>query len=153
MDPTERFEAGSELVERVRSLHDSGYRLVQIGCLEVAGPVAESPAARQAGGGGEEGGAPAATSGQAREPEKRLELIYSFDKSYELIHLRMSVAPGDHVPSISAIYDMAFLYENEIHDLFGLVVDGISLDFKGTFYQKQAARPFCSTNGVGSNAE
>ena len=48
------------------------------------------------------------------------ELNYSFDKDYRFKNLRITAAPGEEVPSISVIYPNAFLYENEIHDLFGV---------------------------------
>jgi ech hydrogenase subunit D len=80
-----------------------------------------------------------------RLPEQ-VELTYSFDLDFRLVSLRL-VIPGtdSHLPSISAIYGCAVLYENEIHDLFGVVVDGLSLDFKGNFYKTAVKFPFGST--------
>lgn len=147
METTERFEAGRslELVERIRSLKASGYRLVQIGCLKAAAPpLSPAPTDNSAAPKGASGpGAPAAS------PAAALEIIYSFDKGYELLHLRLAVDEGESVPSVSAIYEMAFLYENEIHDLFGVSFDGLALDFHGTFYQKRSAVPFVAVDGQG----
>ena len=53
--------------------------------------------------------------------EAAYELNYSFDKDNRFKNLRVTVAPDEEVPSISMIYPNAFLYENEIHDLFGVV--------------------------------
>ncbi|MBF0484841.1 MAG: NADH-quinone oxidoreductase subunit C [Candidatus Omnitrophica bacterium] len=65
-----------------------------------------------------------------------LELQYSFDKDYVYqsfkIVLKDTVTP---VPSISGVYLSAFLYENEIHDLFGVKVENIAVDYKGDFYR------------------
>jgi ech hydrogenase subunit D len=80
-----------------------------------------------------------------RLPET-LELTYSFDKDSELVNLRFEVpAPGARVPSISGIYWCAFLYENELHDLFDLQVDGLAVDFQGNFYKTAVKFPFGST--------
>ena len=49
------------------------------------------------------------------------------------------------IPSISSIYWCAFLYENEIHDLFNVQVDGIAVDFHGHLYETAVKFPFGST--------
>ncbi|MEN6474739.1 MAG: NADH-quinone oxidoreductase subunit C [Syntrophaceae bacterium] len=71
-----------------------------------------------------------------------LVLHYTFDKDYDLIDLSISIAEGAPVPSITTIYPCAFLYENEIHDLFGLTIQDINVDFKGLLYKVTVARPF-----------
>jgi ech hydrogenase subunit D len=78
--------------------------------------------------------------------EKAYELNYSFDRDYRFKNLRITVAPGEEVPSISVIYPNAFLYENEIHDLFGLVVKNISIDYHGTLYRTAIQTPFSVEN-------
>jgi ech hydrogenase subunit D len=74
-----------------------------------------------------------------------IELTYSFDLDSQLANLRLSL-PGEqpHLPSISPIYLCAILYENEIHDLFGVQVDGLLVDFKGNFYKTAVKFPFAS---------
>ena len=74
-----------------------------------------------------------------------IELTYSFDLDSRLTNLRLSL-PGEkpHLPSISSIYLCAVLYENEIHDLFGVQVDGLAIDFKGNFYKTSVKFPFAS---------
>jgi ech hydrogenase subunit D len=74
------------------------------------------------------------------------ELTYSFDREYRLRNFRITVAPGEEVPSISVIYPGAFLYENEIHDLFGVAITHISLDYKGTLYRTAVGAPFSVGN-------
>ena len=75
-----------------------------------------------------------------------LELTYSFDKNGILMNLRLSLPPqGPRVPSITSIYWCAFLYENELHDLFNLQVDGLAVDFHGHLYQTTIPFPFGST--------
>ena len=48
------------------------------------------------------------------------------------------------IPSVSGVYWNALFYENEIHDLFGLNIKGIVLDFKGTFYETKEKFAFAS---------
>jgi ech hydrogenase subunit D len=63
------------------------------------------------------------------------ELTYSFDRDGVLSSLRLLLSAEDaRVPSISAIYACAYLYENEMHDLFNLRVEGMNVDFHGTLY-------------------
>jgi ech hydrogenase subunit D len=74
-----------------------------------------------------------------------VELTYSFDLDSRLTNLRLSLPAGKpQLPSISSIYLCAVLYENEIHDLFGVQVDGIAIDFKGNFYKTAVKFPFAS---------
>lgn len=78
----------------------------------------------------------------SRLPEK-LEIQYSFDLDYEFTSLRLTLQDTSApVPSISGIYFPAFLYENEIHDLYGVKIEGMAIDFKGNFYQKTMVSPF-----------
>jgi ech hydrogenase subunit D len=75
-----------------------------------------------------------------------IELLYSFDKAYTLLNLRLEVSgPAPAVPSISSHYFCAVLYENEMHDLFGLQVNGMAVDFKGNLYRTAVKFPFGST--------
>jgi ech hydrogenase subunit D len=74
------------------------------------------------------------------------ELNYSFDKDYRFKNLRITVTPDEEVPSISAIYPNAFLYENEIHDLFGLLVKDIAIDYSGSLYRTAIKTPFSVGN-------
>lgn len=72
----------------------------------------------------------------------RYEMNYSFDKDLKFRNLRFTVQPGESVPSIGLIYGNAFLYENEIHDLFGIVVENMTTDFHGTLYKTRVPAPF-----------
>ncbi len=45
------------------------------------------------------------------------------------------------IPSISSYYPAVFPFENEAHDLFGLAITGMQIDFKGFFYQVSTAEP------------
>jgi ech hydrogenase subunit D len=76
----------------------------------------------------------------------QVELTYSFDHNPQLTNFRLNLPNGNHLLSISGIFGCAVLYENEIHDLFGVPVDGLSIDFKGNFYKTAVKFPFGSTN-------
>lgn len=45
------------------------------------------------------------------------------------------------IPSISSYYSAVFPFENEAHDLFGLAITDMQIDFKGFFYQVSTAEP------------
>lgn len=72
----------------------------------------------------------------------RFELNYSFDKDYGFVNLRFDIPPDYEIPSISPICFSAFLYENEIQDLFGLKIKNIVIDYKGSFYRVRGKAPF-----------
>ena len=68
---------------------------------------------------------------------------YTFDKDYKFHNLRVKLPLDDlKLPSISDVYFAAFVYENEIHDLFGVEVSGMKVDFGGKFYRIEAKNPF-----------
>lgn len=102
----------TDLPQKVRSLRDAGYRLVQISATSL--------------------------------PEY-LELYYSFDLAGTLLNLRLHIPHDDaRVPSISSIYWAAFIYENELHDLFNLQVSDMVVDFQGNFYTTAVKFPFAT---------
>jgi ech hydrogenase subunit D len=105
----------SDLLTKAKEFLNSGHRLVLITC-------SKDPA--------------------GKEKAQKFELSYSFDKDYDMTTLRIDLAPGEDLPSITPVYDGAYLYENEIHDLFGIKINGINVDFKGTFYKVAIPTPF-----------
>ena len=78
----------------------------------------------------------------ATEVGGNYEVTYSFGLDGKLSHYRVVILPGDVLPSISGIYPGAFVYENEMHDLFGIEVHGLRLDYKGTFIKTHIRYPF-----------
>ena len=72
-----------------------------------------------------------------------VDLVYSFMKddgalsNYEV----KGVKKTDVVPSITGNFLAAFVFENEIHDLFGVTIEGIAIDFGGKFYQLAQSEP------------
>ncbi|MCX7846907.1 MAG: NADH-quinone oxidoreductase subunit C [bacterium] len=61
------------------------------------------------------------------------ELLYHFDRNYELSHVRVRVPKGAVVPSISGIYACAALVENEVQDLFGVTFEGLTVNYERRF--------------------
>ena len=83
--------------------------------------------------------------GATRLPEQ-FEINYSFDQPGQLLTLRVQAPLADaRVPSISPSYWCAVLYENELHDLFNIRVDGLAVDFEGKFYRTTTPFAFGST--------
>ena len=70
------------------------------------------------------------------------EINYVFDKDFVLTNLRITVKQDAVIPSVSSVFFGAFVYENEIHDLYGLTVKGMNIDFGGHFYRTSVKTPF-----------
>jgi ech hydrogenase subunit D len=70
------------------------------------------------------------------------EINYSFDKDYHFENIRITISQETEVPSISGMYWNAFIFENEMHDLFGIQVRGMNIDFKGTLIRTAVRFPF-----------
>lgn len=70
------------------------------------------------------------------------ELIYSFDLDHRLVNQRVVVPHGMPVNSITPIYWSAFVYENEVHDLFGVEFKNSQLDYKGSFFRMSLTTPW-----------
>lgn len=73
-------------------------------------------------------------------------LLYSFAQQGGMTNLEVALAAGESVDSIGDFYPYAFLYENEIADLFGVNVTGMKVDFRGTLYQTSVKAPFQTEN-------
>ncbi len=74
--------------------------------------------------------------------EDGIDLIYSFMKDNLLEnHEIKGLQKGTSVPSITDRFLEAFVFENETHDLFGVDVQGIAIDFGGNFYALAQKEP------------
>ena len=78
--------------------------------------------------------------------EEGIDLVYSYQgtlaEGYPVRNYRVhKVAAETHVPSVTKFYLSAFPFENEAHDLFGVQVDGIAIDFHGNFYKVAMDKP------------
>lgn len=64
------------------------------------------------------------------------------DGNYAIENLAVEgIDQYQEIPSISSYYPAVFPFENEAHDLFGLAIIDMQLDFKGFFYQVSTAEP------------
>jgi ech hydrogenase subunit D len=115
----------SELLSETLRLKNKGYRLVAISCTSLENKTDKAPEADD-----------------AAEGNATMELSYSFDKDYDLLSLRVLTDTDERISSISVIYPFAFLYENEIKELFGVRIKDISVDFNNSLYQIPVKTPF-----------
>ena len=72
------------------------------------------------------------------------ELTYTFDRAYNMYHLRLTVGETTPVISITSLYWPAFIYENEMRDLFGVQIRHIAdeVDYGGSFYRLAKKTPW-----------
>ena len=75
---------------------------------------------------------------------EKIELSYSFadDNTNEYINLRIVMDKNDEVCSITEFYPYAFLYENEMKELFGVNIYMINLDYDKKLYRLKDKTPF-----------
>lgn len=74
--------------------------------------------------------------------EDGIDLVYSFMKDGVLANYKIpGVKKGTPVPSVTDQFLAAFVFENEAHDLFGVDVQGIAIDFEGNFYALAQKEP------------
>jgi ech hydrogenase subunit D len=81
------------------------------------------------------------------------ELSYSFGLGLAMKSLRFRVAPDEAVPSITGLFSAAFLYENEIRDMFGLKIERIRADWEGRVLDVACEAPFRKVSVVGPRSE
>ena len=74
--------------------------------------------------------------------ENGYELSYTFVKGADMDTLRFSTAKEEPVTSITQIYPCAFLQENEAAELFGVPIEGITMDYKHKLYRIERKTPF-----------
>ena len=64
------------------------------------------------------------------------------DGNYAIENLMVEgIDQYQEIPSISSYYPAVFPFENEAHDLFGLAITDMQVDFNGFFYQVSTAEP------------
>jgi ech hydrogenase subunit D len=75
--------------------------------------------------------------------ENGFELHYSFQREHDFTGLKFSLPPdASQVPGLSAVYPNAFIYENELQDLFGIQAAGMDIDYEGKFYRTRIKWPY-----------
>lgn len=126
LNPRERQELEeipvAALLERVQRLRGQGYRLVHIACTRLVADQEVSYCFDR--------------DGQSLESPDAAAL-------HGMLTLRVRLPMlNPELPSISPFYWGAFLYENEMHDLFGISVKGMALDFQGHLYTTMVPTPY-----------
>jgi ech hydrogenase subunit D len=79
----------------------------------------------------------------ATKTEGGVDILYTFEKDEVLKNLKVSLE--DKTPelqSITGIYWAAFIYENEMHDLFGVKFKNLALDYGGHFFKIASETPW-----------
>lgn len=71
-----------------------------------------------------------------------IEINYTFADGSDLLTWRLAVPAQGTLASISHVYPAAFLYENEIHDLFGISFTSMSIDYNGGLYRLAVPTPY-----------
>jgi ech hydrogenase subunit D len=75
--------------------------------------------------------------------DENIEVLYSFEKDNALKNLKVEVPLRNaELHSLTAIYWPAFIYENEMHDLFGITFKNLALDFGGHFFKIAKKTPW-----------
>lgn len=69
-----------------------------------------------------------------------VQYTYNLDNEYK-IYTTDPIAEHVSIQSISDVYLEAFVFENEAHDLFGVKIEGMAIDFKGGFYHVAKSNP------------
>ena len=70
------------------------------------------------------------------------DLLYSYVIGYTFKNYKVSIKEDAEIESITAIFPNAFLYENEMSELFGIKIKYIALDYKNKLYDIAATTPF-----------
>jgi len=78
----------------------------------------------------------------ATSKDGKTEMLYSFDKDFKMINYRVNVPSEMRVPSITGFFWSAFIFENEVHDLFGIEFTDLVLDYKGNFFKLSSKTPW-----------
>jgi ech hydrogenase subunit D len=127
------MDSASFLV-RVGEYHKAGWRLALINVTTVIAAAAPSHGAAAP--------AAAADAAPALQAPGVFEIAWAFARDREFETIREQITVGDAVPSISEFFGAAFLYENEIRELFGINIRGIGLDLGGQLYKTVTKVPF-----------
>jgi NADH:ubiquinone oxidoreductase subunit C len=64
---------------------------------------------------------------------EQFEILYLFDENLRTVAVRTLLPKGAKLPSATGVYLCAFLVENELQDLFGIEVEGLTIDCSGKF--------------------
>ena len=72
-------------------------------------------------------------------------LLANVKAAWESGSLLFKTLAGATIPSVTPSFWGAFVYETEIHDLYGITVTDMNIDFGGHFYTTKVPFPFAAT--------
>jgi len=75
----------------------------------------------------------------ARDLDDNVEIIYHFESGENVVNLHLKKRKIEPLQSITSIYPVAFLAENELQDHFKIEVSGLSINFGGKFMRLASA--------------
>ena len=79
-----------------------------------------------------------------------LEVLYTFEKENILKNYKFTIgAAAPELQSVTMVYPYAFIYENEMHDLFGITFKNLGLDYGGKFFKIAEETPWNPAFGKG----
>jgi len=79
-----------------------------------------------------------------------LEVLYTYVKDNIMKNYKFNIeAKAPELQSVTAIFPYAFIYENEMHDLFGIVFKNLALDYHGKFIVLPKEAPWNPALGEG----
>lgn len=74
--------------------------------------------------------------------DEGIDVTYSFIRDASIQNYRIKgITKEDDVPSIQELFPGVFPFENEAHDLFGVQITNMAIDFGGAFYQVRTKEP------------
>lgn len=77
-----------------------------------------------------------------KRTDGKYSVLYSFDKDHVLHNIKVIVPEDFEMPSITGDYWSAFIYENEMHDLFGIKFHHLAVDYEGNFFKLSEPTPW-----------
>lgn len=112
------------ILEEAEKYKHEGYRLMQI--CATRGSIGEASGQEE----GEQTAVPA------------YEILYTFGMGFRMEQIKVTIPQTEKISSITSAFPCAFLYENEMHDLFGVDVRMMNLDYRGNLYRTAEKTPF-----------
>ena len=71
-----------------------------------------------------------------------IDVLYTYNRDDVLrTYAVRGVQKDEAIPSVTDLFLAAFVFENEAHDLFGVNIEGIAIDFKGKLYALSQREP------------
>ena len=81
-----------------------------------------------------------------KQVDGNIYILYSFDLDHVLYNLKLNVPADLKVQSVTGEYWSAFIYENEMHDLFGITFENLALDYGGRLFKVSEPTPWNPQN-------